>query len=243
MIEVNDKQSSIVRLLGGDARYLALFLEFIPGKSLFETRDGDHFSRTIEPLRVLTDVGGAINFIHTKGIIHNDIKPANILFTEQRGAVLCDFGFACTGRSPVDAAGSPWYIPPEFLWKRKRGMPGDIWAFGITMLYVLRQTPIPDLTNSWLIHQVHTNADAGTAMKTWLENVQFLRRRLSCQQEGVALVYRMLDPDYDCRPTGSELRIQHDKKRSIPPDLPGGILQPIGFTRDLELGSTTEEDV
>lgn len=41
---------------------------------------------------ILRDMGHALQFIHASGIVHNDLKPANVLFNPERGAVLIDFG-------------------------------------------------------------------------------------------------------------------------------------------------------
>ncbi len=51
-------------------------------------------------LRVLHDVGAALDFIHPRGVVHRDVKPANILIEDETGrALLADFGVALAGVS------------------------------------------------------------------------------------------------------------------------------------------------
>ena len=84
-----------------------------------------------ELLRILTAVGAALDFIHPRGVVHRDVKPANILIEEEtERALLADFGIAIAGaaaqssgaRSAVSAitgvgefVGTPAYCPPEQL--------------------------------------------------------------------------------------------------------------------------------
>lgn len=94
----------------------------------------------------------ALNFIHRKGVIHNDIKPSNILYSEERGAVLIDFGCATTGS--VHSSGTRWYIPPEYGGDGTRGAPGDIFALGVVLLFLLRKIPLPELQSPRLVWDI-----------------------------------------------------------------------------------------
>lgn len=80
---------------------------------------------------------------HHKGVIHRDVKPANILVAAADGAaVLIDFGIA---RSPTDSSltgtaivGTIEYLSPERLEPgAKAHAPADIWALGVTLFYAL----------------------------------------------------------------------------------------------------------
>lgn len=127
------KHESIVRLYGGDARYLSLYMEHIDGKDLaargvWRHSGTDEFlGDRNDAIRILRDISGALNYVHQRKRVHNDIKPANILYSRDRGAVLCDFGLSTRTIDPATNGGTPYYVPPEFIGQKLRGSPSDVW--------------------------------------------------------------------------------------------------------------------
>ncbi|KAG7152983.1 Calcium/calmodulin-dependent protein kinase type II like [Verticillium longisporum] len=123
--------------------------------------------------QILADMTAAVAYVHGKGIVHNDIKPANILFKPARGAVLIDFGLSSELRETIaHAGGSPWYIPPEYIINGKRGTPGDVFALGVVMLFVLRKIPLLESSElKWMIADVRKREGQNAARNTmhqWL---------------------------------------------------------------------------
>ncbi|KAI9568573.1 kinase-like domain-containing protein, partial [Boletus coccyginus] len=86
-----------------------------------------------------------VHFLHSRGVVHNDIKPANILLSPASVPVLVDFGFAekydLTSPKAFHSNltyGTPEYLSPE----RARGLPhdtrkSDIWSLGVTFFEIL----------------------------------------------------------------------------------------------------------
>ncbi|KAL5869367.1 hypothetical protein ACKVWC_010113 [Pyricularia oryzae] len=144
----------IPKLYGGDARFLSLYMEHVPAPDLqqkgkWRGLNNDFFVGTRDDARqILIDIGRALNYMHSRNRTHNDVKPANILYSRERGAVLIDMGLSTPTRSPGNAAGTPYYVPPEFLGQKLRGPAGDVWALGVTMLYALKKLPLPDSRGS-----------------------------------------------------------------------------------------------
>src|SRR2546425_666417 len=72
-------------------------------------------------LRVVREIGGALDFAHGRGVVHRDVKPSNILIEEGAGrALLTDFGVARIERvadssltAPGTPLGTPDYMAPE----------------------------------------------------------------------------------------------------------------------------------
>ena len=67
--------------------------------------------------RILHDIGQALYFLHSKGFIHRDVKPDNVVLVGQRFKLI-DFGLTCkSGQGDVmsDYMVSRWYRPPELL--------------------------------------------------------------------------------------------------------------------------------
>lgn len=223
---------SIVRLYAGDARHLSLYMEHIEGHDL-GVRDHwrasphspegyDIFLGTRDDAkRILRDIAGALNYMHGRDLIHNDIKPSNILYSRKRGAVLCDFGLSTRSQAQAINGGTPYYVPPEFVGRKLRGPPADVWALGITMLYVLRKLPFPDGRNRanhpsgrrlyWQIAELNRRpprgglSDAVEQMRLWLDEVNAAKVRLNMADPLEAMVASMLVSDPKNRITMARL--------------------------------------
>ncbi|MFE3760903.1 protein kinase [Streptomyces sp. NPDC059104] len=100
-----------------------------------------------EVLRLGLDVLSALRAAHAEGVLHRDVKPANVLLRPDGGAVLTDFGIAALhGATALTSTGvligSPEYIAPE----RARGEEGlaasDLWSLGM-LLYVAAEGTHP----------------------------------------------------------------------------------------------------
>ncbi|CAK7262664.1 hypothetical protein SEPCBS119000_000087 [Sporothrix epigloea] len=217
------QHESIVRLYAGDARCLSLMMEHVDAKDLSKKKTWrgttDYFTGDRrDARRILRDISGALNYIHGCQCVHNDVKPANILFSRERGAMLCDFGLSTeTKDSHLSlTGGTPYYVPPEFIGRKLRGPPSDVWALGITMLYVLRKIQFPDARGGrhqakplyWLIADVNKAPAAAAApspgdfnsarapavlqMKMWLSEVAEAKEKLNREDEIERMTYEML---------------------------------------------------
>ena len=149
---------------------------------------------------VLKDISHGINYIHSENIIHLDIKPQNILLSTGGRAVLCDFGFSIIGATnPVhNNSGTPCYVPPEYISTRRRGFPGDIWAFGITLLFAYGLIPLPK--GSWKIANIFESKEAFSEMRGWLRGVEQAAENVP---EGLSLLRSMLSIETKKRVTAS----------------------------------------
>jgi len=91
--------------------------------------------------RLLHQLFDALMFLKFKTILHRDVKPANLLLSDDRTLKLADFGVACYCTGPLRSCeGTPAFFPPE-VHQLPRGkgysFPMDMWATGITMYMVL----------------------------------------------------------------------------------------------------------
>ncbi|PNP80070.1 hypothetical protein FNYG_06780 [Fusarium nygamai] len=221
------QHKSIVRYYGGDARFLSLYMEHIDAKDLtsmprWRNNANDEFiGDRNDAARILGDIAGALNYIHGRKLVHNDIKPANILYSPERGAVLCDFGLStpATATNSPTVGGTPYYVPPEFIGRKQRGPASDVWALGVTMLYVLRKITYPDSRAHrrhprplyWLIagvnspnmpHKQYGNGQpAMKQMRDWLAEIFDARKSLNPKDRLERIVMEMLYPNPNQRIT------------------------------------------
>ncbi|KAK4151618.1 kinase-like domain-containing protein [Chaetomidium leptoderma] len=207
------KHKNIVHLYGGDARYLSLYMEAVDGRDLsargvWRTSGTDLFSgNRSDAMRILRDISHALHYLHGLRLEHNDIKPGNILYTRERGAVVCDMGLS-SERGSTTGGGTPWYVPPEYIGLRHRGPPSDVWALGVVMLYVIGKISWPDIRANeghprhlyWKIADVNEKAPqpqvaAVSRMRTWLGEVNAVRNGLNVHDKLEQLVHGMLSPN------------------------------------------------
>ncbi|MDJ0713853.1 MAG: substrate-binding domain-containing protein [Prochloraceae cyanobacterium] len=124
-------------------KYLFLVQQFIKGQNLVEKlKKQDAFSDT-QIRELLLDLLPILKFIHSKGIIHRDIKPGNIMCRSDDGKyVLIDFGISKILSSSLNnqtgtSLGSQGYAAPEQLLEGKAVPASDLYSLGACCVHLL----------------------------------------------------------------------------------------------------------
>lgn len=125
--------------VGSDQSKPYLVLEFIEGESLHA-----HLNQPIplqQSLNIMRDVLHGVTAAHNEGIIHCDLKPANIMITRQGQAKVADFGLALLAdsnqRHAEHLAGTPQYMAPEYIETGQHQTVSDVFSLGLIFYQML----------------------------------------------------------------------------------------------------------
>ena len=125
-----------------DSGHFWIVMELLTGGSLGEQLAQTQTLDIGESVEVACHVADGLGFAHDKGILHRDVKPANILFTTGGTPKLTDFGNAKLTESIVHTQeglmlGSPAYMSPEQITGHVLDHRTDIYSLGISLYQML----------------------------------------------------------------------------------------------------------
>ena len=118
-----------------------LAMAFVEGKTLKEVI-AEHPLKLDEALDIAIQAGQALQEAHERGVVHRDVKPANLMVTPQGHVKLMDFGLArATDDTRITAAstvvGTPSYMSPEQARGEAVDRRSDIWSLGVVLYEML----------------------------------------------------------------------------------------------------------
>jgi serine/threonine-protein kinase len=140
----------------GGAPYLVM--ERMPGRSLLDAITAGPLTQD-EVRRVLSDVLAGLSAAHAAGILHRDVKPANILFAAGGQAKIADFGVAKAGGNDLTLAGqvigTMAYLSPERIAGRPATPLDDLYAVGAVGYQALTgRMPFPQAEPAALVRAI-----------------------------------------------------------------------------------------
>ena len=131
---------------GGALYYVS---PYVPGGSLRDRLDRDKQLTIDDTLRIVHEVGAALDYAHRNGFVHRDVKPENILFADDH-ALLSDFGIAHVHAKSAEeritlgglVLGTPEYMSPEqAAGEAEVGVPGDVYGLACVVYEMLGGEP------------------------------------------------------------------------------------------------------
>jgi WD40 repeat protein/serine/threonine protein kinase len=133
-----------------------IVMEFVEGPTLKaelserikrSTQESEYVFALDEIARIVTTLADAIDYAHSRGMIHRDLKPGNIMFTVDGQILLTDFGlarmvFATTESQTGALSGTPAYMAPEQVQGGHVDERSDVYSLGV-ILYELLTGRVP----------------------------------------------------------------------------------------------------
>ncbi len=114
-----------------------LVTELVDGPSLAAILRRRGRLTVAETLSIVAQAGRALAAAHARGIVHRDVKPANLLLAEDGRVLLADFGLAVESDTrsagPGDGRGTPAYAAPERLRGEAGGPAADVFSLGVVL--------------------------------------------------------------------------------------------------------------
>ncbi|RKT55744.1 serine/threonine-protein kinase [Saccharothrix australiensis] len=160
-----------------------IVMQLLSGCSLGEALDADGPLPADRVARIGVQVLEALDYAHSHGVLHRDVKPGNVMLTGDK-VVLTDFGIAVIDGASVLTAtgqvpGAPEYIAPERILGEEALPAADMWSVGI-MLYrmLVGRTPFqrPDI-QSTLAAALSQEPDPHPAIGRFWPTIQGLLRK------------------------------------------------------------------
>ena len=155
MKRFNHKNITKILEVFNDEEYMLIIMEYINGGNLFSfVKKRRKLSEKMAKFLFRQIILG-IQHIHSKNVVHRDIKLENILIDFDNNVKICDFGIGKVLENEdellYDKCGTPMYMAPEIILANDdngyKGFPVDIWSSGIT-LYIMLSGSLPfNITN------------------------------------------------------------------------------------------------
>jgi tRNA A-37 threonylcarbamoyl transferase component Bud32 len=124
-----------------DSEHAYIAMEYVDGRGLDRLIEESGPFRPVAILPWLDQVADALDYAHKKGVIHRDVKPANVLITNTGQVKLADFGIAkMTSTASTDGnliVGTPGYMSPEQIRGSKLDHRSDVFSLGVLTFELL----------------------------------------------------------------------------------------------------------
>ena len=125
--------------ISDERAYIAM--ELLKGRDLAQLRKEGWRATPAQAALIIRRVADALAFAHSKGVIHRDVKPANIFMVGRTQPRVLDFGIARVTHQqegdPHSGAGSPYYMAPEQVRRESTDRRADVFSLGVVLYELL----------------------------------------------------------------------------------------------------------
>ncbi|MCP4847564.1 MAG: serine/threonine protein kinase [Verrucomicrobiaceae bacterium] len=188
---------------GRDQDHYFIAMELVGGGSLDERIQAEGALPEGRVLEIAGEIAQGLSAAHDAGMIHRDIKPGNILLSEEGMSKIVDFGLALilesVDRDESEIWATPYYVPPEKLHLQSEDFRSDIYSLGATLFHALAGQP-PYSADTASIDELKAIKDKAISLEMFSSNVSVT----TC-----GLIDRMMERDPDDRYASYEELIEH----------------------------------
>ncbi|KAL0417320.1 UNVERIFIED_CONTAM: Receptor-like protein kinase FERONIA [Sesamum latifolium] len=211
------RHANVVSLIGYcyESEEMILVYELMPlgtlAANLFKNNTTDNSLSWEQRLRICIGAARGLDYLHSNGVIHRDVKCSNILLDDKFRAKISDFGFAKLGEtmqlhSHVNTriVGTNGYLDPDYMRTQRLTKKSDVYSFGVVLFEVLSgkravnsrgQDNQPDLI-SWARGHIH-NKDIDQIVEPCLRG----NMSVKCLKDFVEISEKCLHDEPEKRPT------------------------------------------
>jgi tRNA A-37 threonylcarbamoyl transferase component Bud32 len=153
--------------VGNTGEYHYFVMEYVDGRTVYDDIVKHKRYSEADAIDIVIQIAEALEHAHSKGLIHRDVKPKNMMMTREGVAKLADMGLAraISDKEAAEAEagkafGTPYYISPEQIrGELKIGPPADIYSLGATLYHMVTgSVPFDGKSPSAVMHK-HLKAD------------------------------------------------------------------------------------
>ena len=153
--------------VGRAGEYHYFVMEYVEGRTVYDDITEHKRYSEKEALEIVIQIAEALHHAHAKGLLHRDVKPKNLMITQEGVAKLADMGLAraITDKEAAEAEagkafGTPYYISPEQIrGEREIGPQTDIYSLGATLYHMVTgNVPFDGKNPSSVMHK-HLKAE------------------------------------------------------------------------------------
>ena len=147
--------------ISDDRAYIAM--ELLKGRDLRQLRQEGWRATPAQAALIVRRVADALGYAHSKGVVHRDVKPANIFMVGRTQPRMLDFGIARVAHRHEGAgeiaAGSPYYMAPEQARHQTVDRRADVFSLGVVLYELLtdqkpfRGTTLAEISQSVIEHE------------------------------------------------------------------------------------------
>lgn len=188
--------------VGNDQGHFFIAMELVPFGSLDEKINKEGRVGEDQVLEMAEQLAMGLKAAHDAGLIHRDMKPGNILFSQDGAAKVVDFGLAHM-IDQVDANteiwATPYYVPPEKLHKKPEDFRSDIYSLGASLFHALAGQP-PYSADTASLEELKEIKDKPVSIEMFAPNIS---------SETCALIDRMMARKPNDRYKGYKELLEH----------------------------------